>query len=163
MTWGYGFRLRMPVGLVVAALVMGGCGNAQVRYQGYLSRGERFLAQGNLPDARVELRDALQIEPKSVTALYDLGRVLEQQGDLRGAAGLFQAAVDAQPEDTKARVDLGMIYCIVGVPREALATVAPALARHPDDPDLLTVRAAAERGLKEYDSAGADAQRAVSP
>jgi tetratricopeptide (TPR) repeat protein len=151
----------MPVGLLVAALALGACGSAQVRYRDYLERGERFLAQGDLPKAGVELRNALQIEPKSPAALYDLGRVLEEEGDFRQAAGLFQSAIDAKPEDTKARVDLGTIYCIAGVPRQALATVAPALARHPDDPRLLTVRAAAERALKEYDAAMSDAERAV--
>lgn len=153
----------MPAGPVVAvaALALGGCSGAQVRYQGYLERGEQFLAQGNLPAAGVELRNALQIEPKSAAAMYDLGRVLEQEGDLRQAAGFFQAAIDAQPDDTKARADLGTIYCIAGASRKALATVAPALARHPGDPDLLTVRAAAERGLKEHDAAMADVERAV--
>src|SRR5487761_782278 len=163
MSCGYGFRLPMPAGLVVvaAALALGGCSSAQARYQGYLTRGERFLAQGNLPDAAVELRNALQIEPKAAAALYDLGRVLEEEGELRQAAGFLQAAIDAQPDLTRARVALGTIYCIGGIPRQALAPVSPALARHPDDPDLLTVRAAAERGLKEHDAAMADAERAV--
>jgi tetratricopeptide (TPR) repeat protein len=162
MSCGYGFRLQLPVGLVVAAIALSACGNAQVRYQSYLERGERFLAAGNLPEAGVELRNALQIEPKSATAQYDLGQVLEREGDFRQAAGFFQSAIETQPDNTKARVDLGTIYCIVGVPRQALATVSPALARHPDDPDLLTVRALAERGLKEYGPAMADAERAES-
>ena len=153
--------MRMPVGLVVAALALGGCSSAQVRFQDYLKRGEQFLAQGNLPAASVELRNALQIEPKSGTALYDLGRVVESQGDFRRAAGLFQAAIDVEPANTKARVDLGTIYCIGGAPREALATILPALALHPNDPDLLTVRAAAEHGLKEDDLALTDAEHAV--
>jgi len=158
---GCGFRLRMPVGLVVAALLVGACSSAQVRYQDYLRRGERFLAQGNLPAAGVELRNALQIEPKSAAALYDLGRVFEGQGDFRRAAGFFQSAIDARPDDTPARADLGTIYCIAGAPRQALAIISLALAKHPDDPDLLTVRGAAERGLAEYGPAMADAGRAV--
>ena len=161
MSCGCGFRLRMPVGLVVAALALGGCSSAQVRYQDYLRRGEQFLAQGNLPAAGVELRNALQIEPKSAAALYDLGRVVEAQGDLRRAAGLFQAAIETQPANTRARVELGTIYCIADVPRQALAIIAPALVRHRNDPDLLTVRAAAERGLKEDGPATADAELAV--
>ena len=151
----------MPVGLLVAALVLCGCGNAHVRFQDHLQRAQRFLAQGNLPDAGVELRNALQIEPKSPAALYDLGRVLEEQGNFRQAAGLFQSAIDAQPDNTPARVDLGMIYCIAGAPRQALATISPALGKHPDDAGLLTVRAAAERGLKENGAAMADAGQAV--
>jgi predicted Zn-dependent protease len=161
MSFCCGFRLRLPVGLVVAALALGGCSSAQVRYQEYLRRGEQYLAQSNLPAASVELRNALQIEPKSATALYDLGRVVEAQGDFRRAAGLFQAAIDVQPAATKPRVDLGTIYCIAGAPREAIAIISPALARHPNDPDLLTVRAAAERGLKEDGLALTDAEHAV--
>jgi len=161
MSCGYGFRLLLPVGWVVAALALGGCSSAQVRYQDYLRRGEHFLAQGNLPQASVELRNALQIEPKSPAALYELGRVVEEQGDFHRAAGLFQATIDAQPANNKARVELATIYCITGVPRQALAIVSPALARHPDDPDLLTVRAAAERGLKEDELALTDGEHAV--
>ena len=161
MSCGFGFRLRAPVGLIVAALALGACGSAQVRYQSYLERGEQFLAQGRIPEAGVELRNALQIEPKSAAALYDFGRVLEEQGDLRRAAGYFQSAIDTQPQDTKARVELGTIYCIAGAPGQALAILSPALARHPDDPDLLTVRAAAERALNESNAALTDAERAV--
>jgi len=151
----------MPVGLVVAALILCGCSSAQARYQDYLRRGEQFLAQGNLPAAGVELRNALQIEPKSAAALYDFGRVVEAQGDFRRAASLFQAAIDVQPANTKARADLGTIYCIAGLPREALKIVSPALALHPNDPDLLTVRAAAELGLKEDGLALTDAEQAA--
>jgi len=151
----------MPVGVVVAAIALCGCSSAQVRYQQYLQRGERFLAQANFPEAGVELRNALQIEPRSAAALYDLGRVVEEQGDLRQAAGLFQAAIDARPDDPQAQAHLGTIYCIADVPRRALATVSQGLRRHPNDADLLTVRAAAERELKENDAAMSDAEQAV--
>src|SRR5258708_33979838 len=48
-----------------------------------------------------------------------------------------------------------------GAVKRALDVVAPGLTAHPDNPDLLAVRAAAHQQLKEKEAARVDAERAV--
>jgi predicted Zn-dependent protease len=143
-----------------ATLALVACGG-QARYSSHLERGKQFLAQGNLDKAGVEFRNAAQIQPKAPEALYLNGRVAELRGDYRAALGLYQAVIDANPDFLAARVSLAKIYVFGGAPDRALQLVEPALAKHPDTPDLLVVRSAARAKLKNMAGAREDAEHAV--
>jgi tetratricopeptide (TPR) repeat protein len=155
--------IRLQIRLVAAALtvVLTGCGGAQARYASHLERGKQYLAAGNLDKAGVEFRNAMQIQPKDPDALYLDGRVAEQRGDFRQAAGLYQAAIDAKPDYEQARASLGKLLVFGAGPQRALEIIGPAILTHPNSPDLLAVRAAARHQLKDDDNARADAERAV--
>jgi tetratricopeptide (TPR) repeat protein len=154
-------RLQICLLAAVLAVVLTGCGGAQARYASHLERGKQYLAAGNLDKAGVEFRNAMQIQPKDPDALFLNGRVAELRGDIRLAAGLYQAAIDARPEYEQARARLGKLYVFGGAPQRALEIIGPGILEHPDDPDLLAVRAAARHQLKDDANARADAERAV--
>jgi len=140
---------------------LSGCGGAHARFASHFERGKQYLQQGNLDKADIEFRNALQIESRHPDALFFGGRVAEQKGNLRGAVSFYQAAIDARPDFDDARARLGRMFIFGGLTQKALDLVAPALAQHPRNPDLLAVRAAGEHQLKQHEAALADAQRAV--
>src|SRR5262249_46242758 len=67
---------------------------------------------------------------------------------------------EARPDYPAAEASLGKLFVFGGMAQRALDTVAPGLEKHPDDPDLLAVRAAAHQQLKDEASALQDAERA---
>ena len=154
-------RLCAPVIALGLALGVSACGGSHARYADHIARGTRYLEAGDLARAGVEFRNALQIEPKSAEALFLAAKVAAQRGAVRNAASLYQAAIEVRPDYVEPRIGLGTLYTLGGTPDRALEIVAPALATHPDDSGLLTVRAAANLQLKKTDLARADAQRAV--
>jgi len=147
--------------LSVVVLLACGCGGAESRKAKHMARGEEFLAAGNLEKARVEFRNALQIVPADSEARYENGVVSEKLGNPRLAAQFYQGAIDSNADNIRARASLGRVYLFGGAPDKALATIAPSIAKHPDDVRLLAVRAAANQQLKHPDAALADATRAV--
>jgi tetratricopeptide (TPR) repeat protein len=152
--------------LVVSALLalvglVSGCGSPAARSASHIARGQRYLADGKLEKARVEFSDALQIAPGDAEARYLNARTLERLGDVRSAAALYQATIEVNPEHLAARARLARLYVFSGHAEQALELVKPALASHPDDPDLLTARAAARAALKDEAGARADAERAA--
>jgi len=156
---------RRPVLLltsVSAVLVVAGCGGAQARKQHHLEKGKAFLEAGNFEKARVEFRNALQIAPTDAEVRYDNGVVAEKLNNPREAAQFYQGAIDSNPDAVRARAGLGRLYLFAGAPDKALSTVAPSLAKHPEDVPLLTVRAGAEVQLKDISAAAVDAERAVA-
>ena len=146
---------------VVAACIVSGCGGAHARFSSHLQRGQQYLASGNLDKAGVEFRNAAQIEPKNAAALYYNGRVAEARNNIREAYGFYQAAVDLDPKNDAARAGLGKVLVFAGAAKRAMDAVAPGLTAHPDNVDLLAVRAAARFQLKETAAARVDAERAV--
>ena len=153
-------RLRVCF-LCVVALVVAGCGGAESRKAMHLEKGRQFLAAGNLDKARVEFRNALQIAPTDSEARFENGVVAEKLGNPRQAVQFYQGAIDVNKDNVRAQAALGRIYVLGGAPDKALDTIAGPLLKHPDDAELLTVRAAARVGLKDTTGALADAERAV--
>jgi len=148
-------------GLLCLALVLAGCGSSHARFESYMARGKAYFAAGNLDKASVEFRNALQIEPRSDDAFYFNGRVAERRGNLREAVDFYQAALDARQTDIRARASLAKVFVLGGSTQRALEVLSPGLLDHPDDPDLLAARAAANHQLKDDFEARADAERAV--
>ena len=153
------FRRAAVCAIACAALVA--CGGAQGRFASYLQRGKEYLEQGNLDKASIELRNALQIQPKSVEALYWNGRVAERKGDLRRAVGLYKAVVEAGPGKLDVRQRLVRIFLSARVPAEAQKLLESALKTEPDNAELLALRAATRAQLDDRAGAMADADRAL--
>jgi tetratricopeptide (TPR) repeat protein len=154
-------RSIAAIAVLSLTLVLSACGGAQARRAAHMERGQEYFAAGNYEKARVEFRNALQITPDDTEARFMSGRVAEKLGDLRGAAGMYQATIDKDGGHVQARANLGRMFVFAGATAKALETIEPVMAKHPDDPDLLTVRGAAR--IQQNDKAGAlaDAEHAV--
>jgi tetratricopeptide (TPR) repeat protein len=138
-----------------------GCGGAEARKAKHLDKGQTYLANGNFEKARIEFQNALQIAPKDVAARFDMGVVDEKLNNPREAAQFYQGTIDLDPQHVGARAKLARLYLFSGAPDRALDLISPAMQTHPDDPELLTVRAAARMQQKDPAGALADAERAV--
>ncbi|MGD9741278.1 MAG: tetratricopeptide repeat protein, partial [Dongiaceae bacterium] len=89
--------LCLSFGLALAA-----CDGAQDREARYLERGQELFDQGDYVKASLEFRNALQINPTSIHAMFYLGRIAESQGDLSNALGAFTKVVEQDPKNVPA-------------------------------------------------------------
>jgi tetratricopeptide (TPR) repeat protein len=154
-------RMGFSCALLVVTLLVAGCGGAESRKAKHLEKGQTFLAAGNLEKARVEFRNALQIQPTDSEARYENGVVAEKLGNFREAAQFYQGALDTNADNVRARASLGRLYLLSGAAEQALGVVKPGFDKHPDDVGLLTVRAAGRIQTKDVSGGLADAERAV--
>ncbi|HUO20771.1 MAG TPA: tetratricopeptide repeat protein [Steroidobacteraceae bacterium] len=149
----------LAAGLLACLLV--GCGSPKEREARHLERGMRYLAANNLEKARVEFRNALQNMPTDAVARYENGVVEERLQRYVEAAGFYRTAIEADPGQVPARVALAKLTLLGGYPQQALEFIKPALVNHPEDAQLLVVRAACESALKDPAAALEDARHAV--
>jgi tetratricopeptide (TPR) repeat protein len=143
------------------AVFLGACGTAQSRKAGYYQHGQTYYAAGNYDKARLEFRNAAQIDPKDPDVRFMLGQIAEKTGDVRGALGQYQAVLNGNPTYALARVALARLYLLGGLPDKAMELVEPGLVSDPNNPQLLTVRGAARAQLGNQDAALEDALAAV--
>jgi tetratricopeptide (TPR) repeat protein len=149
------------VSVAVIAALVAGCGGAEQRKARYVEKGENYLAERNYEKARVEFRNALQIEPNDVNARYQLGRIAEKLNNPREAVGHYQAAIDLDPNHMDSRAALGRLFLLGGVADRAMELIAPGLTQNPQNAQLLTVRGAAKAQLGDVPGAFEDAEAAA--
>lgn len=142
--------------LVVASV--SACGGAAERKAKYLELGRSYYTQGNIEKAQIELKNALQIDPKDAEARYLMGMVQEQKQDFSAAVANYRAAVENKPAHVQARVRLGRIYVLGNAPDRAMEMVDAALKLEPANPDVLALRAAVRLNKGNTPGATADAQ-----
>lgn len=156
-----GLAALVAVTLLAIAGTLQGCGGPDARRASHIARGQQYLADGKPEKARIEFANALQISAQDAQVRYLLGQVSERLGDLRAAAAMYQGAIDVDRGSVGARAGLGRLYLLAGNAQKALDLVQPALAQHPDNAELLLVRALARLKLKDPTAAVTDAEHAT--
>jgi len=124
---------------------------------GYLMEKKR------LPEARQVLEDALQARPEDEDLLYQLGAVLDRQGDRKAALRIMQRIVDRNKEHADALNYIG--YTLVEENRElerALSLIKKADRLKPGNGYIIDSLAWANYRLGRLEEAWKHIQRAVS-
>jgi len=149
------------VAAFMMTILLVACGGAAARKAGYLAKGQEYLAAHDFEKARLEFRNALQLDPNDAEASFLAGEASEHLGNLREAAQMFQTAIQANPKHLSARAQLAKIYVYAGAPDKAMETLEPGFVIAPDDADLLTARGSARLKQGDQPGARADAEKAV--
>lgn len=89
--------------------------------------GRVRLARGDLPQAEQALRKAVELDPTSADARFDLGTVLLREKDYRAAAEVFQELTRREPEYGPAYLRLGECWKQLGEPDKALEALRAAV------------------------------------
>ena len=103
-------KLRMLACILLVLLV--GCGGADERKDAYLAKGRELFAAGNYEKARLEFKNAVQIQPKDAEARFALAETLEKLENWQGAAAQYAAILGDHPEHEGALLNLGRLYLL---------------------------------------------------
>jgi tetratricopeptide (TPR) repeat protein len=155
------FGIVAVAATMALAVTLSGCGSAQTRKAKYLQHGQEYLSAANFDKARVEFRNAAQIDPKDAQVHYFLAQVAEKSGDLRAAVSEYQVSIGADAKYAAPRAALGRLYLIGALADKAMELIEPGLVLDPGNAQLLTVRAAARERLGDKPGALSDAEQAV--
>jgi tetratricopeptide (TPR) repeat protein len=163
--------MKSTIGIARAAALVGmvalfaACSGKQERVDEHLKKGDVYLQQEDLEKARVEYKNVLQIDPKSVGGLHGMGLVMERQQNWRNAVGFYQRAVELDSAALPSKVRLARLYLLGGALDKAREAADQILVAQPNNADALTVKAglAAREGDAEAAVKQAQAALAAQP
>ena len=86
--------VRVVVALVLVITLMVGCSGPEEKKLKFLNKGKELYEKGKYTEAKLEFKNAIQIDPKYVEAHYMLGMAEMKTGNLRPAYVFFQKTVE---------------------------------------------------------------------
>ncbi len=154
--------VKINLALVLAfSLFLSACEKPEQRAQGYYEQGIKFFDQGKMSKAKLEFRNALQIDKKLAPAWFGLARIDEKKRDWRAVIRSLNNVVSLDPKHVQARIKLGNIYLLGGDNTKALEYSDAALALAPENAEVQALRAAVLFKLNDYQRAKDAANKAL--
>lgn len=152
---------RNTAAWAMATLLLAACTGSAERQAQYLAKAQASFAAGDYDKARVDVRNALQIDGNNAEARFLFAQLFEREQNWQQMFANLNLAVELDPTLAPARLKLGTLLVANRLFEEAHAEADALLALDPDDPDALALRGAIF--YREGDSAAAEttAQRAL--
>jgi tetratricopeptide (TPR) repeat protein len=101
------------------ALVLFGCGELKSATE-YLISGNEAFKRNDYKQAEIEYRKAIRLEPKSSTALNNLGVILNELGKYDDAVTILNQAISVDPKNVIAHYTLAQALTKKGMYAEAI-------------------------------------------
>src|SRR5437667_6591446 len=139
--------------MLAAALATGGCDRAQ-RYtdQEYVQKARAFQDQGKLDSALIELKNALQKNPKNSEARWRLAGIYISQGLGEPAENELKKARELGMDSEALKIPMGQALLLQGFYPRVLAEIQPGPQSPPENvAKILEIDARAQHGLLHFD------------
>jgi putative PEP-CTERM system TPR-repeat lipoprotein len=147
-------RLRRLMACAVLLVAIGAaCSNPQAAKLKYLESGNSYLQQKKYPEAIVEYRNAVNIDPNFGAARRQLAEAYDLSGDAANAYREYVRAADLLPDDLEVQIKTGLFLLVGGRFDDAKARAQKALAKDPKSVDGLILMGMATAGLKDKSGA----------
>ncbi|MCP3869301.1 MAG: PEP-CTERM system TPR-repeat protein PrsT [Gammaproteobacteria bacterium] len=124
--------------------------------------GEAYLQINDISAAEDMFSQASELVPESATLRMKLGTIRLAQGDLNAAIADLQGSSKLNPELIQADAVLIGYFLSEGKFDDALSATEVLQSKHPDHPLPYTLRARAEIGLRDNQSARQNLEKAIS-
>ena len=148
--WSAMLRFLLALGLVAAIL---GCSGPEEKKMKFFEKGEALYEKGDFVRARLEFKNAIQIDPKFAMGYYKLGMAAVRIGNHREAFGSFMKAADIEPGLLEARIELGKMLLAGREFSKALEQADIVLKGRAGDEEATIVKASALMGMQKGDEA----------
>ncbi len=126
-----------------------------------MGEADALYADGRLAEAATAYRRVLAVEPNSIGALLQLGRVQDRNGDFAGSAASYEAAIRAAPNDPQPYIERAASLSQQQRLDAALADLDRALQNDPRNAVAYYNRGAAKENLGRTKEAIEDYSEAI--
>jgi tetratricopeptide (TPR) repeat protein len=139
--------------IMVLLLLVTACGGPEAKKAKFFNKGKTLYDKGDFVKARLEFKNAVQIDPKFADAYRMLGLLELKDGNFKNAYGDFLKVVELNPADLEAQYQLGKLFLGGGTPDKAMEKADLILKRDGNNIDGILLKGAVYVAKKEFDTA----------
>ena len=145
---------RVLIFLVLVVAILSACSGPNEKKMRFYSKAKGFMDKGDLVKAGLELKNAVQIDPKYADAHYLLGQVELRKGNFKQAFGSFSKTVELAPGNLEAQVELGKLFLMQGSRDKAQEKADLVLKANPGHSEGLLLRGGILMAREEWGKGG---------
>jgi predicted Zn-dependent protease len=155
-------RNKNKLFFLACAFILQGCGDSSERSLEYLSSAKSYYEKENYDKAKLELKNAIQINNKLPEAYYYLSLVNEKERNWKEMYTHLAQTLKLDPENDKARLKLAKLYLLGGNLDQAVLEIKLLSEKKADDPDVIALNGAVLLKQGDTISALAEAKKALA-
>lgn len=125
-------RLTSILMVLALLLLAAACASREEKKAKFYGKGKALYEQGDHVRAKIELKNALQIDPKFADAYYMLGKVELEDKHIKEAFGYFNEAAGLDADLLEAHVEAGKILLMAKQVDHARSKFSYVLDKQPD-------------------------------
>jgi len=153
---------RLITTVLVTSLTLVACTSREERKVEYLNRAQSYFAEENFEKARIDVRNALQIDENYVEARYLYAQVLEQEQNWRQMLANLRLVLELDETHLPARIKHGTIMLVSRQFETATQEADRVLKYNPEYAEAYSLKAAVQFQQGNSNSAIELAQQALS-
>ncbi len=138
---------------VLSVLVLASCSSKEEKINGFIRKGSALLEKGDATRAILEFKNALQLDPKNVEAMYFLGKAYLKQKKYRKAYAAFRSVLDTDSTYDRARLEIAALLAAARQGKMALNELKSLKNPSNYEPRVSIIRARALIAEKKYNDA----------
>lgn len=154
--------LIYSMSLASLVVALPACTSPEEQLQKHLQAADSFLEEGELDRARIEFRNALQIDDNSTDAWFGLAEVAESKAEWQKALNFATRATEIDPEHPDAQLLRAQILFAGGQMEDAQAISDQLQIIAPESADAVALRASLLRAQGDPDGAKTLATQALT-
>ncbi len=139
--------------MFLVVLFLASCSTMEEKRDKFFAEGKEYYEKGDYIKARLQFKNALQIDPKFAEATLWIGKVELKLGNFRGAYGALSQAVQLKPELIEGQIILGQLLLLAKQLDQAEEKAKLVLDREPQNPEALMLSGALAQGRDQPDKA----------
>jgi len=147
--------LTSAVFFCLALLLVMGCSGPEEKKLKFFNKGKALYEKGQMVEAKLEFKNATQIDPKYADAYYMLGMVELRTGNANSAFGYFKKTAELNPKHLKSQIELGRLLLAGQIIDQAQEKASLILTEDPKNVDGAILQSAIYLTKKGY-GAGAE-------
>jgi tetratricopeptide (TPR) repeat protein len=131
------------VGVIILSMscfLMFSCGTPEQNRNKFFSKGKAHYTAGDYVGARLELKNAVQIDPKFADGYFMLGKVMLASKDAKSAFQYFRKAESLSPGHRETRLAMARLLLGVNMAKEAGERIEALLGMDPKDREALLLK-----------------------
>ena len=158
--------IRFGALLLLVILIFSGCATDEEKKLSHLKKGQAYFENGKYREARIEFKNAIQIDPRYLEANIQLAETEVRLGDAGSAYRVYLRVAELDPDNLEAQLALAKFLLLGKNHAEAGEKIDAVLQKEPQNIEallLLAVLNELENKPQECDSVTARGYRTGPP